>query len=552
MSAPTPLARLAGRLARRVAVERAQRRLVRDFGRLVREDRTPAGPATGPVVGVATFGSGCWHLAIELLLAHALLRRGARPQLLVCDLPELPICDERTVFSRDVDRCAGCLADKRPLLEQGGMPWRPLSAFSVPSAIAAARATVAALADDDLRAFLWRGWPVGSWLHVSGSHFLRADARGTSPAHVDARRRLLVSAIVVVDAVTRWLDEVRPDVVVAESGAHLEWRVTLELARARGIPVVCREMAKGGWDHHIYALDADAMSPDLDETWADARSCPLTAEEEAEVDRYVDDLPARTYDAGWSRDHPSGEALRARLRIPADARVAVAFTNVTWDLATAGRDVAFHGVMDWLEETIRVLDGQGAAHLVVRVHPAEASALTRERVVDQLAARWPGGLPHVSIVPPEDPAPAASLCAMADVVLAYNSTAAMEAAMAGVPVLVCGRPHFAGKGFTRDIGSRVEYQAELSAWARGSAIACPRDSAALARRYFHLFFLRYQLKLGWTTSPLGPPYRLIIKSMDQLRPGRNAALDTVCDGILHRRTILLPRGAKAGEAPCAR
>src|SRR6476619_7225731 len=72
--------------------------------------RAPTPPASGqrPVrVGIASFGAGANHLVVDCLLAHALQRRGAACQLLLCDLPELPGCDERFVASANNYRCQG-------------------------------------------------------------------------------------------------------------------------------------------------------------------------------------------------------------------------------------------------------------------------------------------------------------------------------------------------------------------------------------------------------------------------------------------------------------
>ena len=258
-------------------------------------------------------------------------------------------------------------------------------------------------------------------------------------------------------------------------------------------------------------------------------------------------LPEQTYSQRAAVARVTPDALRAKLGIAAGARVAVAFTNVTWDLATAGRDVAFAGVLDWLLETIRSLRAHSAAHLIVRAHPAEASVLTRERILDQVAAEWPDGLGGVTLMPPEDPTAARDLCNIAGLVLAYNSSVAIEAAAEGHPVVLAGRPHYRGKGFTIDVSSREEYRAMLEQWADGATVAAPAGVAALARRYAHLFFLRYHVPMGWTTSPLEPPYRLRITSRHELEPGHNAVLDAVCDGILAHRQVLLPRTA-AGES----
>lgn len=531
---------LTSRMGRRIAYERARQQLRLDLERIVAT--APRGYAGGARVGIATLSSGPWHLAIEILLAHALRLRGAQPELLLCDMPSLPICDERTIMSRSIDRCDGCVDDKRALLDAGAVPWHGLGRFAGAGALDRARAAVEDLDDDAVTSFVRDGVPLGRWLHVSACHYLRRDERGTEAEQIETRRRLLVSAIVTHDAVARWLDTQRPAVVIAESGAHFMWRIVLELARARGIPVVCREMGKGGWDHHIYALNADSMSPNLSDDWAMARGQELTSAEDLAVDEFLDTLPERTYLADA---YPGAVAPPEVPR-----RTAVAFTNVTWDLATAGRDAAFDGLLDWLRTTIKTIAGYPDAHLIVRAHPAEMLPSTRERIVDQLRREGLDGLRNVIVLNGEDRTPAADLTARAGVTLVYTSTAGLEAAARGATVVVAGAPHYRGRGFTIDAQSREDYQDLLSRWASGAPIAPPADAVALARRYFHLFFFRYTIRMGWTTTPLEPPFALSVRSVDELRPGHNRNLDVVCDGILTGRQMVLPRADE--QVTCAR
>lgn len=542
---------LPGRLLRRLADERALRQLEQDFARLMETalDAYRTAPrASGPKVGFATFGCGSWHFVLEALLAHAVALRGARPEFLICDMPALPICHERNITSRQQAQCPGCLKAKRPLVDVCGKPWRRLTDFVSHDALSQARAVVAALGDTDLERHEEAGWPIGRWLHVSSCHFLRCDGRGTEPEKIETRRRLLTSAIVVVNAVARWLDEIQPKIVIAQSGAHIMWRIARELAEARGIPVVCREMGKGGWDSHIYALDRDSMSPDLTKAWAVARNDALSPAELEQVDAYLEALPAKTYNqnTGLGRNETS-TGLRELFEVPPGKRVAVLFTNVTWDLATAGRDIGFDGVLDWVKETIRTVSQLQNVHLVLRAHPAEANVITRERILDRIREEWPGRPPHVTLVAPEQRVTVRALCEIADLVLAYCSTAGIEAAAYGAPVLLCGDPHYRGKGFTIDVASRWEYAAMVHQWANGMPVRPPAAASELARRYVNLFFLRYHVPMGLTTSPLEPPYRLEIKTLAELIPGRNHAVDTVCSGILHGRQILMPHGPHAGS-----
>lgn len=533
------------RLRRRVAAQRAQWRLEREFSALMSTAahavQSTAAPAAGPRVAFATFGSGTWHLVLETLLAHALALRGAKPELLICDLPDLPVCDERTVLLRDPRTCHGCVSEKRALLEACRIPWRGLSTFVDEGSLDRARKTVAGLVNDELDGYAEDGWPLGRWTFVSSCHYLRGDARGGSPEVIAVRRSFLAAAIVVRSAVERWLNEIRPEILIAESGGHFMWRIAFEIARARGIRVICREIGKGGWDHHIYSLDAECMFPNLTGIWAEARREPLSAAQSDRVSAYLQSLPARTYASGRDAVRESEpEALRRELGLRAERRVAVLFTGVTWDLATAGRDVGFDGMFDWIGETLRLAASLPNVQFVIRAHPAEMSGETRERTLQRIRERWPELPDHVTTVAPQNALSVRSLCGIADLVITYCSTTGMEAAIYGRDVMVCGAPHYRGRGFTIDVASRQEYGQMLRRWDQGELSPMPPETAETARRYFHLFYFRYHIEMGWTTSPLQPPFGLTMRNLAELLPGKSRSVDAVCSAILEGREILLP------------
>ena len=536
---------LPNRLIRSLAARLANRQLERDFESLMQTSAeaylSRRSTTNAPKVAFATFGSGNWHLVLEILLAHALALRGASPELLLCDLPSLPVCDERTVFARDVDLCFGCLPPKQILLQASKLPWRGMTAFLTSDSLARAKETVTDLKDEELEGYMAGPWPIGRWIHVSACHFLRCDARGNDPEKVSVRRRFLTSAIVVTEAVERWLDEVQPDILIAESGAHFMWRIAFELARARGIRVVCREIGKGGLDSHIYSLNSYSMFPNWSGIWTEASQEDLSPVENERVETYLGSLVEKTY-TNKTNDIPMpDDVIRSELGLDPNLKTAVLFTNVTWDLSTAGRDVGFDGLLDWILETIRLMENLPDAQLVIRVHPAENHVLTREHILERINKRYPNLPQNVYLIPPEKQLAARSLYELASLVLAYCSTTGIEAAIYRKPVLLGGDPHYRGKGFTIDVHSRQEYADLLRQWAGGELDWSTQEASELARRYFHLFFLRYHILMDWTTSPLEPPFKLKIKDLAELLPNRNASLDVVCSGILNGHEIILPR-----------
>jgi hypothetical protein len=506
-----------------------------------------APPARTIRVAVASLGCGSGHLIIDCLVAHALQLRGTECEMLLCDMPELPGCDERTILMPRPDPCPGCFAAKRNIVSTCALPCRRLSAYSSPAELEQASQLIDGLPDSALQSVVYHGWPISEWIGVSTAHFLRRDARGNSPEVVAARRRFLKTCVVLVDALTRWLDQVMPDVVMIVSGKHIPWRVVFELARARNIRVVSREAFS--WNRQVFAINSSCELPDLSAVWNEERDQPFSPAENAVVDRFLGGLAAAARSQkGKVALINDPDQIRQRLNLHADRRLAVAFTNVNWDLFVAQKDLAFDGMLDWLSETIRLAAGLPHIELVLRAHPAEnIGGHTRERVLDQVRETFPELPANVRMIAPEEPISSTTLRQMAGLNLVYCSTVGMEAAIDNQPVFISGTPHYRGKGFTIDIESRQEYRDRLKRWAAGQPVTMPANASELGRRYCYLFWLRYPVELAWAKSETPHTYELAIKHLNELLPGHDANLDLACQGILEGRTIVQPRRDGAGD-----
>jgi hypothetical protein len=161
------------------------------------------------------------------------------------------------------------------------------------------------------------------------------------------------------------------------------------------------------------------------------------------------------------------------------------------------------------------------------------------RIVDQITQRFAPLPDNVFLVGPESEVSSDTLRAMASCNLVYCASVGLEATIAGQPVLVCGAPYYARKGFTVDVDTPEDYRRMLEGLADGNVPQPPTDSATLARRFVHLMKFRYAIDMRWTNAD---PVKLefAITDLGDLAPGRSVAVDTVCDGILHRDEILLP------------
>ena len=87
---------------------------------------------------------------------------------------------------------------------------------------------------------------------------------------------------------------------------------------------------------------------------------------------------------------------------------------------------------------------------------------------------------------------------LASVGLAYTTTVGLEMAMRGVPVIVAGRTHFRGRGFTTDPANWDQYYGALDRLLENPAEhRLSRKEMTAAWTYAYLFFFDYPFDFPW-------------------------------------------------------
>jgi hypothetical protein len=320
-------------------------------------------------------------------------------------------------------------------------------------------------------------------------------------------------------------------VVVLCNGLFLFEAVVWALCRQRGIPVVTYErgLIKETW---LFRRDEAACLLAIDDLWELWRDQPLSSAEAAELDEYLAarQQGQRTIDRFW------GDARFVDPERRRPGKLAVLFTNLTWDSAVIGQEVAFDSIQSWVAAAVEHFRGRPDDELVIRVHPAEVKLpgkQTREPIGEFLAERFGDDLPgNVRVIAADDPTSSYPLMAAADVGLVFTSTTGVELALAGTPVIVAGRSHYRGKGFTVDVDTPDRFAGALDAALDDPAAFAPDPD--LARRYAYLFFFRAPLSSPGIEEHVLGLARITVDDLDQLAPGADHDLDRICDGILGR------------------
>lgn len=399
-----------------------------------------------------------------------------------------------------------------------------------------------------VRGWTYRGQPMGQRVL---STLIRRTLQGEPDPGDPALRSLLESILRRVlcnyHQAGRVLDSVRPSWVFADETGYADNGPLVDVALSRGLDVLeASPFVTEG------ALMLKRMSAELGrapsasvsrcslerlakEGWSAGREAELDAEFEV---RYSGRSALhRMYQ--WHTRPVGREEICRELRLDPRLPIAVVFSHVLWDASFFYGEDLFATYQRWLERTVLAAMDNPRVSWLIKTHPANAFRLAHGDVTGPVAEvevvrRCARELPaHVRLVMPETPISSLSLYRHADLGVTVRSTAGLEMACFGKPVVTAGTGHYSGLGFTHDSRSPEEYLGRLQ---HLESLAAPlsREQTTEARRYaYALFKLRpwiaqsFELRLEFPERGWHPLDRNVVPSARTLGEARR-------HGDLHR------------------
>jgi hypothetical protein len=447
---------------------------------------------------IATMRDWAAHVHFEALLGHLLKIQGAEVHHLTCG-GGLSVCDRVNTWEGPPMPCRSCSKYVSSSLKAHGAQfsslsknwgendWPELDTMSL----------------EELSEIMYKGFNLGLLVDIPVKWFLLEETLADDPIAIATYRSFLRSARSIVDSVEKALEEFSPTQVLLLNGLLLFESIIWEVCRSRHIPVVTYERAFI-LDTFVFSREEAAGYYRFDEAWRELQHVELTPLENNELDNYLLDRQhgLRASDDYW-RDISYG-----KINPKSAGKKAVLFTNLVWDAAVLRQDIAFPSIVDWIVKAISEFQKRPDDELIIRVHPAETKLLGRESREEMEAAIraqfdvLPG---NVTIIPSSDSQSSYQLMQEADFGLVYSSTAGLEMALSGKPVIVAAQTHYRGKGFTVDVASPSEFVAAIDQLTLDSHLMGP--DLNLARRYAHLFFF----KAAFSDMGVAEPIRGLVK-----------------------------------------
>jgi hypothetical protein len=499
----------------------------------------------GPRVLIATSAGGFLPGAIvESTLAVALTLRGAQVHILLCD-ELLPGCIQGMLHTSDPEEyakygpqrrlCDSCFPPGNKMYQALGLAVHRFSEFVTPEEQVAAGQLSGEIPFSEIGNYKLGELAVGEHA-LAGA--LRFFARGEleGEPHADVILRRYFNAALLTTNMTRRLLETYPFVSACfHHGIYVPQGLIGEVARKERVRVVnwnptyrkhCFIFSHHDTYHHTL----------LDEPTASWENIDWTTKIETETMEYLKSRWQGTKDWIWFHENPQEEvsSIAAELGVDFSRPCIGMLTNVMWDAQLHYRANAFPNMLEWVLQTIRYFAGRPELQLLIRVHPAEIRGTlpSRQPIVKEIQLAFPTLPKNVFLIPPESQVSTYAAMSQCNAVVIYGTKMGVELTSMGIPTIVGGEAWIRNKGITMDASSPEEYFHILDRLPLQKRLS--PELTRRARKYAYHFFFRRMIPLSFMKqSKTLTPYRLELKGINQLLPGRNPGLDVICEGILN-------------------
>lgn len=464
-------------------------------------------------------------------LTKALELRGHNPKMIFCG-GSLSLCTG--VFTNRIPpssmMCRNCKYFSKQFFEIIKIPYATYLNYISDQDVVKIKNRISELPLEDCKNFVYKDVNVGFHTMTSLQRFYKGgDPKKTKYIYEHVLRTRLANAIIATEVAEKVLQKDKPEVLVTSHGCYSSWGSFAEYFMNKGIRVV---VWYTGYKKNSLIFDLHKLEDSFKIFNSLRRKQPLNKEEEQEITDYLDKRGSGvkeggdTYYYGFSKKKKD---LEKEFEFDKFERTYTIFPNVPWDTSLVNADKAFKDVYDWVSHTIELFKEKPNLQLIVKIHPAEKHSESEETMQDYIHNHFDSLPRNIKIIPPDTDIAPYSLFPYIDVGIVYNGTVGLEMILNDIPVVVAGKIHYFGKGFTYDVNEKKDYDRILFA-ATLKKLAKEKKELAKAYAYyyfiksyipFNILYYRNFLNHGWD-----------IDSFDEFAEGKDKYLDHICKYII--------------------
>lgn len=504
----------------------------------------------GPRVLMATCtGGNSTMTPLESMIAVGLTLRGAKVEFLLCD-KVLPACpnmitvsdtDQEDFINNGPNKCDWCFASGFKTYESLRLDIHKIGDWCIDKEKFDAQKIANDVNFENIGDLKDLDVLLGHHAYTGTLRYFGRGDLNDEPNGLSVLRRYVEAGVITNRALHRLYNEKQFKHTVINQGIYVPQGVVVGAAKNLGSSVIVFDV--GYRKKSIIIDDWSKKFEDDNDSW---KSLPWNSQMEQDIQGYLNSRRKGTLD--WihvlSQDGPDQASLVAKeLGIDFKKPTIALLTNVIWDAQVFYPTNAFKTMVEWMRLTIEYFQKRQDLQLLIRVHPGELQGFVKSRqlAVDEINKMFPKLPSNVFIIPPESPINTYAALDGCNAVLIYATTAGIELAGAGYPVVVAGEAWVRNKGFTTDACTPEEYYEILDNLPHPTG-RIDNEKFLLAQKYaYHHYFRRMvPFEMLETQPSENVPYTIKPVGIKGFLPGADLGLDVICEGILEGKNFFYP------------
>lgn len=400
---------------------------------------------------------------------------------------------------------------------------------------------IAHLSVGEMETFTYKGVPLGFWAVNSLRWMLRRYTLEDSPVNRSFFRSFILSAWNVYTQFTELIRAENPQAVVVFNGMFYPEAAVRHASLEHNVRVITHEVGLRPYTAFFTTGEATAYPMEIDPSFQ------LTEEMDKRLDDYLSTRFRGDFSMAGIRFWPEMKQPDPGFMAKAEKfhKIVPVFTNVIFDTSQVHANTIFQHMFAWLENVHTIAKTHPEVLFVIRAHPDESrpGKESRESVSNWIEKSGTSALPNVIFYSSNQYINSYDLIRHAHLVMVYNSTIGLEAALLGKPVIAGGKARFTQLETSFFPSSVEEYNLLLERLLTSDKINTPSELKLNARRF--LYHQLYATSLDFKDYIEGDNvWKGYVKPKDfpvsLLEPERSITMKTVLDGILHQGNFTNP------------
>jgi len=467
------------------------------------------------------------------MLAKVLQLRGVDVKVLLCD-SELDGCEIKSVRA-PCNPCLECQLNRKLVLSHLDLPVVSIKSFLDEEEINDIKNKASNICKDYPEQYYQYDINLIPIVDDSVVRFYYGNVPVNKDKLYSVRSNNLATALISTVVAGKIHKEWSPSLVLSNMQAYSQWAPFYKYFNNNDVPYISINYTALNYNSVRYNLVEYYQSSNrFDRYVASRKNSKLTQLERKDIGEYLDNRFSGNIsmfkDGEW---YANNRQLTYELLVDPNKRNVFLAANVFWDKGINEMPGLFGNVLDWVMNTIQIVEKSPECHLYIKIHPAEKYfySKTEKGVADYILEKYKQLPGNVTLIYPEKKISPYKLIKHADVGVVFSGTLGLEMMLNNLPVIVTGSAPYKHLNFCAEPGSLDEYESFITGKLE---IPMPDQNKLELFSYFH--FLRTPIPWTLTKQSFIDKFDgYAFDSLDDVMPGKDRYLDHLCNCIMDKK-----------------